>query len=212
MVVRDFAAEILFWISLLVYAGFWLWAIVHAMQTPRATSEQRTLWVIAMIANPLTAISYWCVWKRWAFWALFTPIFGFFISLPFIVRSVLSHADATALTNGLFALGSSRHVILAAALMVFPLILTLAALLHLSKNTELTAMDRNDWIVSLALPLFGFGAGIAYTARYERRWAIAGLVWCVMLVATLKGISQNVSHALIPAGEEKREEFRLRTK
>ncbi|MEO5927312.1 MAG: hypothetical protein ABIO72_01285 [Patescibacteria group bacterium] len=212
MVIRDLAAQILFTISLLAYAGFWVWAMIHATQTPRATSEQRTLWIIAMIVNPLTAIWYWCVWKRWAFWTLFTPVLGFFISLPFIVRSVLSHADATALTNSLFALGSSRQVIFAAALMVFPLILTLAALFHLGKNTELTAMDRNDWIVSLALPLFGFGAGIAYTARYERRWAIAGLLWGVILIAALKGISQNVSHALIPAGEEKREEFRLKTK
>jgi hypothetical protein len=212
MVVRDLAAQLLFGISLLAYAGFWLWAMVHATQTPRATNEQRMLWIVAMIANPLTAIWYWYVWKRWAFWTLFTPVLGFFLSLPFIVRSVLSHADATALTNALFALGSSRQVILVAVLMIFPLILTMAALFHLGKNTQLTAMDRNDWIVSLALPLFGFGAGIAYTARYERRWAVAGLIWMVILVASLKGVSQNISHALIPVGEEKREEFRLKAK
>ncbi|MFA5935351.1 MAG: hypothetical protein WC787_00630 [Patescibacteria group bacterium] len=212
MGVRDLGAEMLFVVSALVYAIFWIWAIIHALQTPRATDAQRGLWGIAMIANPITAIWYWYVWKRWAFWTLFTPLLGLTFSFPFIIRSIISKADATALTNALFALGSSRQVVLIAALMIFPMLLGLAALLHLGKNTELTAMDRNDWIVSLALPFFGFGAGIAYCARFMRTWAVLGLLWWIVIIAALKGITINISHALIPAGEEKREEFLLRIK
>lgn len=211
MAFRDIGEWLLLCISLLMYSGFWIWALIHALQTPRATSEQRGLWSVAMIVNPITAIWYWYVWKRWAFWTLFTPIIGLFFSLPFIVRSVVSRADATALTNALFALGSSREVIFIAALLMFPIVIGLVALLDLGKNTHLTAMDRNDWIVSLALPIFGFGAAIAYCARYRRGWAAAGLIWCLVMGISLKSVTLNISHALIPAGEERREEFRLRT-
>jgi len=209
---REFGEGLLLGISLLAYAGFWAWAIVHAVQTPRATNGQRALWGIAMVANPITAIWYWYVWKRWAFWTLFTPIIGCFLSLPFVVRSVVSKADATTLTNALFALGSSRQVILVAALLIFPVVIGLVALLHLGKNTELTAMDRNDWIVSLALPVFGFGSALAYCTKYRRGWAVAGLVWWVVIGFALKTVTFNISHALIPAGEEKRAEFLLRMK
>jgi hypothetical protein len=212
MTLRDLIEYFIFGISFLFYVGLWAWAILHALETPRATTSQRALWGIALVVNPLTAIWYWYVWKRWAFWTLFTPLLGLTISLPLIVRSVLSKADATALTNALFALGSSRQVIVIAALFIFPMILGLAALLHLGKNTELTAMDRNDWIVSLALPFFGFGAAIAYCARFRRRWAMLGLAWLVVTVFAFKSISLNISHALIPAGEERREEFRLRAR
>lgn len=163
-----------------------------------------------MIANPATAIWYWYIWKRWAFFSLFTPMLLGFISLPLVVRSVLSKADETNLTNILFALGSARLVILIAALMVFPLLLRLAAILHLGKNTELSAMDRNDWIVSLALPVFGFGAGIAYCARYRRSWALIGLLWWVVIAAALVIVTQNITQALIPEGDELRMEFRLK--
>lgn len=210
MLVRDTLEAILLYLSVLTYAIFWLWAIIHAVQTPRADSSQKMLWGLAIVLNPITAIYYWYVWKKKAFWALFTPILGFFFSLPLVARIVLGRANATAFTNALFALGSSRQVIVIAFLIIFPIVLTLIALLHLGRNTQLTAMDRNDWIVSLSLPLFGFGAGIAYCARYRRRWAIAGILWSLVMVAALKTVTVNISHALIPVGEEKREEFRLR--
>ncbi len=212
MTVRDVIEYLIFGFSLFFGVGLWAWALLHALGTPRATWNQRLLWGIAMIVNPLTAIWYWYVWKRWAFWTLFTPILGLTFSLPLLVRSVVSRADATALTNALFALGSSRQVIVIAILLIFPMLLGLAALLHLGTNTELTAMDRNDWIVSLALPFFGFGAGIAYCARFRRAWAVLGLLWLVVIVCAFKSVSLNISHALIPAGEERREEFRLRAR
>lgn len=200
----------LFVASLLVYAGFWIWAAVHAVQTPRATPMQKTLWGAAMIANPATAVWYWFIWKRWAFWALFTPVLLAFLSFPFVVRSLLTRADETMITDLLFSLGSARLVILVAALMVFPMLLRLIALFHLGKNEELSAMDRNDWIVSLALPFFGFGAGIAYCARHRRGWALVGLLWWVVIAVALKTVTVNVTHALVPEGKEAREEFLLR--
>ncbi|MEK7655827.1 MAG: hypothetical protein AAB386_04070 [Patescibacteria group bacterium] len=203
-------AHTLFWPSLVIFVIFWIWGVFHATQTPRASSSQRALWGIAMFANPITTIWYWYIWKRWAFWTLFTPVLLAFISLPFVARSLLSKADATAATNVLFALGSTRLVVLVAALLILPLLLRLAALLHLGRNTELSAMDRNDWIVSLALPVFGFGAGIAYCARFRRVWAIVGLVWIVVIAIALKIMTVNVTQALIPEGDELRMEFRLK--
>ena len=133
------------------------------------------------------------------------------IYLTSVRRAIaFKQADATAATNVLFALGSTRLVVLVAALLILPLLLRLAALLHLGRNTELSAMDRNDWIVSLALPVFGFGAGIAYCARFRRVWAIVGLVWIVVIAIALKIMTVNVTQALIPEGDELRMEFRLK--
>ncbi len=212
MFLQSPAAESIFVVSVLAYAGFWIWAIIHALQTPKADRLQRSLWVAAMIANPTTAIWYWYVWKKRAFWALFTPVLGAFLSMPLVVRSVLSKSDETVIASILYGLGSAHLVILASVLMVFPLILRLAALFHLGKNTEISAMDRNDWIVSLALPVFGFGATIAYCARYRREWAMAGLCWWLFAAVTLKIVFVNISQALIPAGVERRHEIRLQTK
>lgn len=210
MILNSMGAELLFGASILTYVVFWMWAIVHAIHTPRATVMQRALWGVAMVANPTTAIWYWYVWKRRTFWALFTPVLGAFISLPFVVRSVLSKTDETTIANILYGLGSARLVILVATLMIFPLVLRLAALFHLGKNTELSAMDRNDWIVSLALPVFGFGAAVAYCSRFRRIWAMVGLLWCVVIAIALKTVTVNISQALIPEGEERRTEFRLK--
>lgn len=207
MLIKSAIGEAIFLFSALLYVIFWVWAIVHALQTPRATAMQRALWVVALVVNPMTAIWYWYIWKRWAFWALFTPLMLAFATLPFAVRAVLSKANATAITNALFALGSTRLVILVAALFAFPLVLRLVALFHLGKNTELTAMDRNDWIVSLALPVFGFGASIAYCARERRVWALIGLLWILVMGISLKTVTINISNALIPAGDERRQEF-----
>jgi len=200
----------IFAVSALTYAAFWIWAVIHAVQTPRATPMQKTLWGAAMVANPATAIWYWYIWKRWAFWTLFTPLLVSFVSFPFVVRSILTKAGETAITDFLFALGSARLVILIATLMVFPMLLRLVALFHIGKNDGLTAMDRNDWIVSLALPFFGFGAGIAYCARHRRGWALVGLLWWVVIVVALKTVTVNVTHALVPEGKEAREEFLLK--
>jgi hypothetical protein len=200
----------IFAVSVLTYAGFWVWAVIHAVQTPRATPMQKALWGTAMVANPMTAIWYWYIWKRWAFWTLFTPVLVAFVSFPFAIRSLFSKADSTAFTDFLFSLGSARLIILIATLMLFPLILRLVALMHIGKNTDLTSMDRNDWIVSLALPFFGFGAGIAYCARHRRGWALVGLVWWVVIVVALKTVTVNVTHALVPEGKSVREEFLLK--
>jgi len=204
-----FIADILLFASLAVFALFWAWAIVHAWRTPKASISQKLIWAGAIFVNPTSAIWYWYVWKRWAFWTLFSPLFGFFVSLPFVVRSLLSRADATNLTDALFALGTNRLVTLCAALMIFPLILKLAALLHLGKNDELDAMQRNDWVISLALPIFGYGAGMAYCAKEKRPWALAGLVWFVVLTGTIWSLEPNVVQALIKAGEIRREQFKI---
>jgi hypothetical protein len=206
--VRSILPIFLLIVSLCVFGAFWIWAIVHAWRTPKADMPQRLVWALAIFVNPSAAVWYWYVWKRWAFWTLFSPLFGFFVSLPFVVRSVLSHADATSLTDALFALGTNRTVTLLAALMIFPLILKLAALLHIGKNDKLDAMQRNDWVVSLALPVFGFGAGMAYCARERRYWALTGLVWFVVLTGTIWSLEPNVVQALIRAGEIRRQQYR----
>ncbi|MBU1348645.1 hypothetical protein KJ781_01090 [Patescibacteria group bacterium] len=204
-----FLAQILFSVSVGIYLVFWIWAVVHATQTPRASRMQRILWGVAMVANPTTAIWYWYIWKRWTFWTLFTPVLVAFFSFPLVVRSLLTKADETRITDILFSLGSARLVLLVATLMVFPLVLRLVGLLHLGKNTDLTSMDRNDWIVSFSLPVFGFGAAIAYCARYRRGWALVGLLWWTVIAASLVMVTQNITHALVPEGKEAREEFRL---
>ncbi|MCR4279110.1 MAG: hypothetical protein NUV81_04415 [bacterium] len=198
-------ALILFWLSLAFYVIFWCWAVIHAYQTPGADPMQKRLWCVALVVNPLTAVWYWYIWKKWAFIALFTPLLIAFISFPFAVRMALSHAEATAVTNLLFSFGSGRLVILTAILMVFPLLLRLVAILDLGKNTKLTAMDRNDWIVAIALPIFGFGAAIAYCARARRGWALVGLIWWIVIVLALLELVENVSPALIEAGNQLRE-------
>jgi len=182
--------------------------MVHAWMTPKASAWQRAFWFVGMLINPSSAVWYWYVWKRWAFWILFTPLFGCFVSLPLVVRSLLSHAHATKLTNLLFALGTARLVIVLAALMIFPLILRLVSLLHLGRNSELSAMDRNDWVVALALPVYGFGAGLAYCAKYRRAWALLGLIWWLAIVLSVRFIYLNLAQALLQAGEERRELFK----
>jgi len=195
-------------ISVTCYTGFWIWGIIHASSTPKASLAQRLYWAGAMVVNPATIIWYWYIWKRWAFWLLFSPILGAFISFPFVVRSLLTKAAATRLTNTLFALGTQQLVIIAAVLMIFPLILRLAALFHLGRNTKLSAMDRNDWVVALAFPVFGFGAGLVYTSRNQRPWALVSLVWLVAVIFAGRYMLINVTQALVPAGDERREQFR----
>lgn len=58
----------------------------------------------------------------------------------------------------------------------------------------MSALDRNDWIVALALPIFGFGAGIAYCAQHRRNWALGSLLWWVILA----GIGYQTGRVLRP--------------
>ena len=198
-------AYALFLFSATIYAWLWIWAMVHAAQTPKTEQWQRALWVGGLLVNPFAAIWYWYIWKRWAFWTLFTPLLGFFISFPVIVRSFLMQTgSASSVSNFLHALGASQVLTIVACLMIFPFVLRVVALFHLGKNSELNAMDRNDWVIALALPIFGFGAGFAYCAKYKRGWALVSLVWWVAFALSSRYIWINVSQDLIDAGMEQR--------
>lgn len=207
---KTMAAYFILAFSSLAYAVFWVWGMIHAAATPKTPVRQRLFWSLSLLINPLAAAWYWFVWKRWAFWVLITPLILAFLSLPVVVRSLLSKAEETFYTNLLFALGPTWLIILLAAMLVFPLCLRLAALFHLGKNFELTAIDRNDWVISLALPVFGLGAGMAYCAKYRRTWAIAVLAWWVVMAIILRTVGSNVLQALMPQGEERREQFKAR--
>jgi hypothetical protein len=200
-------AYILLSISVLALAFFWLWALVHAARTPRASWGQRFIWTICLLINPSATIWYWCIWKRWAFWSLFTPLFGVFVALPLVIRSMMSKADATNMTNALFALGSNRLVIIFAAMLIYTIVIRLAVVLHLSKNTEVTAMDRNDWVLTIAMPFIGFGSALTYTAKYMKPWALASLAWLIGLGIAGKFVISNLTPIILPVGEEKRVEF-----
>lgn len=202
------AAFILLGISVLGFIFFWIWAVIHAYRTPRAPYGQRSFWALAILINPTATIWYWCVWQRWAFWTLFTPLIGMFIALPFVVRSLMSKADATLLTNSLFALGSNALVIFFAILLIFPIILRLMAILHLTKSTDISAMEKNDWVVTLSFPSIGYGVALFYTVRYMRSWAFAGVAWIIILMIVGRIMIANLAPSIIPAGEERREEYK----
>lgn len=197
-------------VSALIYLCFWLWAMWHAGSTPHSTLWQRVFWVGAILVNPITAVWYWYIWKRWAFWLLFTPLLVAFVLLPVVVHSALNSNDQTALTDLLFALGNPLFVITASALAIFPLLIRLAALLHLGKNAELTGLDRNDWIMGLALPLFGYAAGVVYCAKYLRGWAIASLLWWILMSVSIRPLVTSVVQATLTAGELRRELYNKR--
>ncbi len=205
------AAFILLGISILGFVFFWIWAIIHAYRTPGAPFGQKLFWSIAILINPTATVWYWCVWQRWAFWTLFTPLSGIFIALPFVVRSLMTKADATLLTNTLFALGSNALVIFFAILLIFPLILRLITILHLTKSREISAMEKNDWVVTIALPNIGYGIALFYAVRNLRSWAFAGLGWMIIIVIVGKIMLMNLAPVVIPAGEEKREEYKQNT-
>lgn len=197
-------AYILFGISLAAFAFFWVWALVHAARTPRASWGQRLLWGALLFINPPAIIWYWCIWKRWAFWSLFTPLLGVFVALPFVTRSMMTHADATILTNALFAFGSNRLVLVFAILLIYPTVMRLAAVLHLAKNAEIPALEKNDWVMTLALPIIGFGTGLTYTAKHMKPWALISLGWLVAISLAGRSMATNIAPILLPAGDEKR--------
>lgn len=207
---KTVAAYVILAVSSLTYAVFWVWGMLHAAATPKTPLRQRAYWSLSLFINPSAAAWYWYIWKRWAFWVLITPLILASLSLPIAVRTLFTKAEETFLTNLLFALGPTWLIILLAGLLVFPLVVRLVALFHLGKNYELTAMDRNDWVISLALPIYGFGAGLAYCAKHKRGWAIACLTWWVVMAVILRFVGSNVLQALVPVGEEKREQFKAR--
>jgi len=205
------AAFILLGISIAGFIFFWIWALIHAYRTPRAPFGQRLFWALAILMNPTATVWYWCVWQRWAFWTLFTPLIGIFIALPFVVRSLMSKADATTLTNTLFALGGNSLIIFFAILLIFPIILRLMTILHLTKSTEISAMEKNDWVVTLAFPSIGYGVAMFYCVRYLRSWAFASIAWMILLIIVGNSMISNIAPSVIPAGEEKREEYKQNT-
>ncbi|OQB19157.1 MAG: hypothetical protein BWY14_00685 [Parcubacteria group bacterium ADurb.Bin192] len=199
---------ILFGLSLVIFIFFWFWAFWHAVRTPRANWGQRLIWGILLL-NPTATVWYWCIWKRWAFWSLFTPLLGIFIALPLVIRSLMTKADATSFTNTLFALGSNRLVILFVILMIYPIVLKLAIVLHLTKNTDVTAMDRNDWVLTMAMPVMGYGSALSYSSKFMKSWALSSLLWLIIALFAAQAMVMNIAPVIIPAGDEKREEFLL---
>lgn len=81
--------------------------------------------------------------------------------------------------------------------------------LHLTKNTDVTAMDRNDWVLTMAMPVMGFGSALSYTSKFMKSWALSSLLWLMITLFTSQAMIMNIAPAIIPAGDEKREEFLL---
>jgi hypothetical protein len=103
---------------------------------------------------------------------------------PFIAKRLMAKSSSDIFEHLFLRLtepGAWIILIATSIFIVFPLLLRFVALAHLSKNKNSSALDRNDWIVALALPIFGFGAGIAYCAQHRRTWAICSLIWWVAL-------------------------------
>lgn len=156
-----------------------------------------------MVLNPITAVWYWYIWKRWAFWLLFTPLVLGFATAPFIAKRILIRSDLSTfeqLFAKIMAPGAWVYLLATSIFIIFPLLLRLIALLHLGKNKNISALNRNDWIVALALPIFGFGAGVAYCAQHRRKWAIGSLIWWLALALigyqtgrTISPIFQTIS-------------------
>lgn len=182
----------IFLVALALYTSFlaflWGWAIIHAFTTPKVDFSRRGLWVGSMAVNPLAAMWYWYIWKRWAFWILFIPAIIFTTFLPKALAQTLRVLSMRAVADRFVSVMETilTHVIDAIPLYItiplftFPFILRLAALAHLGGNNDLEAADRNDQAVTLALPFFGFGAAMAYCLKWRRGWAIAGLTWFVL--------------------------------
>lgn len=201
-------AFIILGISIIIFTFFWIWSLIHAYRTPRAPFSQRLFWSLCILINPTATVWYWCVWQRWAFWTLFTPLIGIFIALPFAIRSLMSKADATMLTNTLFALGSNALIVFFAVMLIFPIILRFVTILHLTKNKEIPAIEKNDWVVTLALPCIGYGTTLFYTTRHLRSWAFTSIMWLVFFTIISKIMFMNILPDLALSGEERREEYK----
>lgn len=182
-----------FLVGLAIYASLlaflWGWAIIHAYTTPNVEFSRRGLWVLSLIFNPMAAMWYWYIWKRLAFWSLFIPAVLFSAFLPNALEKtlrILSMRDmadrfVTVMQAILTNVIDSIPLAIAVPLFTFPFILRLAALVHLGGNNELEAADRNDQAVTFALPIFGYGAAMAYNLKWRRGWAIIGLCWFIFV-------------------------------
>jgi hypothetical protein len=182
----------LLFLALVLYgvllALLWGWSLIHAFTTPKVDFSRRGLWTLALAINPLASMWYWYIWKRWAFWALFAPVILFSAFLPFALEGLIRTFIARDIADRFVNISTTilENVIEAIPLpiliplVVFPFILRLAALAHLGGSKELDAQDRNDYAVTFALPLFGYGAAMAYALKWRRGWAIAGLCWFLL--------------------------------
>lgn len=179
----------------IIFTVLWGWSAVHALMTPHEDWSRRALWTAAMAVNPVTAMWYWYVWKRWAFWTLFIPLLAFMLSLPFALEALIRAFTVRDIADRFVHVATLllQNVIdvipfpLLLPLVVFPFILRLAALTHLGGNSQLKAADRNDYAIAFALPFFGFGGALGYCFKWRRAWATAGLVWFFVASATAWG-------------------------
>ncbi len=182
----------LLFLALVIYGVFfaflWGWSLIHAYTTPKIAFSRRGLWTLAIIINPLASMWYWYIWKRWAFWAIFGPVILFSAFLPFalegLIRTFIARDIAVRFVN--ISTTILEDIITAIPLpiliplVVFPFILRLATLAHLGGSKDLDASDRNDYAVAFALPLFGYGAAMAYAFKWRRGWTLAGLCWFLL--------------------------------
>jgi hypothetical protein len=187
----------LFFLGLVLYSilftVLWGWGIVHTLLTPKEDWTRRALWMAALVINPPAAIWYWYIWKRWAFWALFAPALVFMLFLPLTLDAVIHTLEVRSLADRFVEIGTlfSQNVLDAIPLVVlkpivvFPVILRLAALRHLGRNTTLNAADRNDYAIAFALPVVGLGGALAYCLKWQRLWAALGLGWLLVVTGTL---------------------------
>ena len=174
-------------------AFLWGWAIVHAFTTPRVDFSRKGLWTLALVLNPMASMWYWYIWRRWAFWSLFTPVILFATFLPSMLERILQALSIRAMADRFVNIMTVilENVIeiiplpILIPLMVFPFILRLAALAHLGGNTNLDAPDRNDHAVTFALPVFGYGAAMTYCMRWRKGWALAGLIWFLLAMSVV---------------------------
>jgi len=184
-----------------LFALLWCWSAVHAILTPHEDWSRRWLWTAAILVNPSTAMWYWYVWKRWAFWVLFAPALAFLVFLPVTLDVLVQALSVRDLADRFVAISTVLqdailvHIPLPLLIFisVFPFVLRLVALAHLGANAQLKAADRNDYAIAFALPVVGFGGAIAYCFKWRRVWAAFGLLW--FLTATGMGWSL-VSRAL----------------
>lgn len=185
MLTLTFLALVLYGVIL---AFLWGWAILHALTTPRVDSSRKYLWTMALILNPIASMWYWYIWRRWAFWTLFIPVLLFSTFLPFVLERIIQALMIRELADRFVSIMTVilENIIeiiplpILIPLIVFPVILRLAALAHLGGNTNLEAADRNDHAVTFALPLFGYGAAMTYCLRWRKIWAFVGFLWLLL--------------------------------
>ncbi|MEN9558445.1 MAG: hypothetical protein RL141_814 [Candidatus Parcubacteria bacterium] len=175
-----------------LFALLWGWSAVHAFLTPQESLARRTLWTAAILVNPAAAMWYWYIWKRWAFWTLFAPSLLFMLFLPATLDAVIRTLEVRSIADRFVEIGTLflQNVVEAIPLpllipiVAFPIILRLAALMHLGQNATLKAADRNDYAIAFALPIVGFSGAFAYSLKWQHAWAAAALLWYFIITLT----------------------------